>query len=75
MDEKKLLEKRMKIEELYSAVDFPPMLEKFFDWESDELLDKKIAVLTRMKEGTPISDIPNFYDILELYPKNEAHWD
>jgi hypothetical protein len=39
------------------------------------LLDEKIEVLTALKEGKHISDIPNFYDILELYPKKGTHWD
>lgn len=43
--------------------------------DSNMLLDEKIEVLTALKEGKHISDIPNFYDILELYPKKGTHWD
>ena len=43
------------------------------------LLDEKIEVLTALKDGKQIADIPNFYDILELYPKGDdgtsTHWD
>ena len=48
---------------------------QFFDLDSDELLDEKIRVLTALKDGKQIADIPNFYDILESYPKNGEHWD
>lgn len=47
---------------------------KFFDTESYEMLDRKIEILTALKEGKTISDIPDFYDILENYPKDED-WD
>lgn len=49
-------------------------VDKFFDDESDEMLDEKIEVLTALKEGKPIGEIPKFYDVLELMPKNEM-WD
>lgn len=75
MDDKKLIEKRVKVRKLFFEVDFPPMMIQFFDLDSDELLDEKIEVLTALKEGTPISEIPNFYDILESYPKDNKHWD
>lgn len=58
---------------------FPTMLMQFFDFDSDQLLDEKIAVLTEMQKGTPYSDIPNFYDILELWSEIDLdgtnHWD
>lgn len=47
---------------------------KFFDTESYKMLDRKIEILTALKEGKTISDIPDFYDILENYPKDED-WD
>jgi len=75
MTDQKLIEKGVKVRELFSDVDFPPMLTQFFDLDSDRLLDEKIEVLTALKEGKQISDIPNFYDILELYPKDVTHWD
>lgn len=51
---------------------YEPMLE-FFDLDSDKMLDLKIKVLTDLKNGIPIGKIPNFYDILELYPADM--WD
>lgn len=75
MYDKKLIEKCVKVRKLFFEVDFPPMMIQFFDLDSDELLDEKIEVLTALKEGKPISEIPNFYDILELYPKDGEHWD
>ncbi len=69
--EKELAIKHAKIDDLMREVIFPPMLLQFFDLDSDRLLDEKIEVLAAMKEGKPISDIPNFYDALELYPKEQ----
>lgn len=75
MTEMELIEKRSKLTELWFNVDFPPTLVQFFDFDSDNLLDEKIEVLTALKDGKQIADIPNFYDILELYPKDGEHWD
>lgn len=75
MTDRELIEKGVKVRELFFEVDFPPMLTQFFDLDSDRLLDEKIEVLTVLKEGKQISDIPNFYTILELYPKDGTHWD
>ena len=75
MTDRELIEKGVKVRELFFEVDFPPMLTQFFDLDSDRLLDEKIEVLTALKEGKQISDIPNFYIILELYPKDGTHWD
>ena len=75
MTDREKIEKGVKVRELFFEVDFPPMLTQFFDLDSDRLLDEKIEVLTALKEGKQISEIPNFYDILELYPKDGEHWD
>lgn len=75
MTDRELIEKGVKMRKLFFEVDFPPMLTQFFDLDSDKLLDEKIEALTALKEGKQISDIPNFYDILELYPKDGTHWD
>lgn len=79
MTEQELIGKSVKMRQLFIEVEFPPMLTQFFDLNSDELLDEKIKVLTALKEGKQIADIPNFYDILELYPKGgdgtDTHWD
>ena len=74
MMKNELIEKSIKVRQLFSEVDFPPTMIQFFDLDSDELLDEKIRVLTALKDGKQIADIPNFYDILE-YPKNGEHWD
>ena len=66
-------EKKIKIMQLLGEI-YEPMLE-FFDVDSDKMLDEKIKVLTDLKNGKTIADIPNFYDILELYPKDNEMWD
>ena len=73
MTERELIEKRAKILDLLFEVDCYEV-SRFFDVDSDEMLDDKIEVLTALKEGKTIAEIPNFYDVLELYPKNEM-WD
>ena len=50
-------------------VDFSPMLIQFFDLYSDRLINEKIDILTVTKEGKQVSDVPNFYDILEQYQR------
>lgn len=66
-------DKKLKIMELLSQV-YDPMLE-FFDVDSDKMLDEKIQVLTDLVNGKTIAEIPNFYDILELYPAEGEIWD
>lgn len=66
--------KKMQILDLLMTID-DLLVTKFFDTDSDELLDEKIEVLVALKDGKAISDIPNYYDVLELYPGNETHWD
>lgn len=51
-----------------------PIVAKFFDLSSDELLDEKIEVLEQLLAGKAPADIPKYYDVLELYPK-EGIWD
>ena len=67
------IDKKLKIMKLLLEVDEP--LLKFFDIESNEMLDKKIEVLLLLKNGKTISEIPNFYNILELYPDESVLWD
>ena len=71
MDQEKKL---MKVHQLLTEVS-DVLVDRFFDLDSENLLDEKIEVLTALKNGKQIADIPNFYDILELYPKNGEHWD
>lgn len=73
-EEYQIESKKYQINNLLMEVDFAPF-EQFFDLESNQLLDEKIAVLTALKKGKQITDIPNFYDVLELYPEEGTHWD
>ena len=34
------------------------------------MLEEKIEVLTALKNGLTIKDIPNLYSVLECYPNN-----
>lgn len=72
--EKGIIEKHLKIDELFPYLSEVPMLIEYFDDESDEMLDEKIQVLEALKDGKNISEIPNFYDVFELLPK-EGLWD
>lgn len=68
-------EKLIKIRELLFEVD-DLIVQKFFDVDSEEMLDEKIEVLTKLKDGITPDKIDNYYDILELYPKDEEQiWD
>jgi hypothetical protein len=74
MSGKEYVEKKEKIFSLLMDVD-DELVRKFFDQESAELLDEKIRVLTDLKEGKKPDEIPEYYSILELYPKEEQQWD
>ena len=73
LDEK--TKKHMKINELYMYAVGDRLYNLFFDLDSDEMLDEKIQVLTDLKNGKTQGEIPNYYKILELYPKNGEMWD
>ena len=73
-NEKIMIEKHMKINELYPYLAEVPMFMKYFDSESDQMLDEKIQVLEALKEGKSIEDIPHFYEVFELLPE-EGIWD
>lgn len=68
------IEKHLKIMELLEGV-YDILIDKFFDLDSDKMLDEKIEVLTALKEGKTPAEIPNYYKILELYPKDKEIWD
>jgi len=72
MTEIELMMKKEEIRELLSEVYVPEL--KFFDRDSNEMLDEKIEVLEALKVGKTIGEIPHFYDVLELIPKNGI-WD
>ena len=55
-----------------TGIGIPEM--KYFNLDSDELLDEKIEVLTQIKEGKTIAEIPNFYKVLEDLPEDDM-WD
>lgn len=66
-------EKKIQIMDLLSyTIGIPEM--KYFNLESDELLDEKIEVLTQIKEGKTIAEIPNFYKVLEDLSEDDM-WD
>ena len=71
MDE---LEKQMTILNLLDEVTVPNPLMNYFDYDSNELLGKKIEVLQRLKDGESIDDIDGGYSIFELLPEGQ-HWD
>ncbi len=50
-------------------------VDQFFDVDSDKMLDDKIEVLTALKNGKAIAEIPKFYKVLELMPHNGELWD
>ena len=67
--------KKAKVIDLWYEVAFlDNLVFKFFDTESNEKLDEKIDVLTKLRNGVAQVDIPNFYDILEKYPKGDNVW-
>ncbi len=66
-------EKKIQIMDLLSySIGIPEMI--YFNLDSDELLDEKIEVLTQIKEGKTIAEIPNFYKVLEDLPVDDL-WD
>lgn len=75
MTERQKFEKKVKVMDLLlETAGLSNELDQFFDVDSDKLLDEKIEVLTALKEGKTIAEIPKFYDVLELMPKDEM-WD
>lgn len=69
------ISKHIQIDLLFFRVS-DPMVLKFFDIDSDAMLDEKIEVLKALAAGAAPGDIPNYYDVLELYPKDsDMPWD
>ena len=64
----------IKVFELLTKVN-DRLVEQFFDIESEKLLDEKIEVLTALANGKKPSEIPKYYEVLELYPKEGEIWD
>lgn len=68
------IEKKIKIMKLLNVIN-DRIVSKFFDYKSDKMLDLKIEVLTKLSKGIKPNDIKEYYDILELYPKDKQIWD
>lgn len=76
MNEKMTQDKTIQVLELFSDVEgLDYLVSRFFNPNSSKNLDQKIEVLTKLKNGIPPSDIPDYYDILELYPRDGQLWD
>lgn len=73
MTDREYVEKTEKIFELFLQCD-DDLIQRFFDLESDEMLDEKIEVLTALVNGEVPANIPHYYDVLEKMPKN-GPWD
>ncbi len=74
----KLTEKEKKIWKIWHllAKVSDPMFSRFFDYDSEEMLDEKIAVLTALAEGKPPRDIPDYERVLEKLPTDpDDMWD
>ena len=63
-------EKLMKVHALLAEVS-DVLVDRFFDADSEELLDEKIEVLTAWK---PPVQIPNNFSVLENFSPDQ-HWD
>lgn len=66
-------EKLMKVHALLAEVS-DVLIDRFFDVDSEELLDEKIKVLTALKNGKAPDQIPQYYSILENFDPDQ-HWD
>ena len=64
----------LKLRVLYLEFD-DMFVDKFFDFESEKMLDEKLEVFTALANGVKPIDIPNYYKVLELYPKDGVMWD
>lgn len=70
MDQEKKL---MKVHQLLTEVS-DVLVDRFFDLDSENLLDEKIEVLTALKNGKKPEEIPKYYTILENFTPDQ-HWD
>ena len=70
MDQEKKL---MKVHQLLTEVS-DVLVDRFFDLDSENLLDEKIEVLTALKNGKKPEEIPKYYAILEKFTPDQ-HWD
>lgn len=63
----------MKVHQLLTEVD-DVLVDRFFDTDSEKLLDEKIEVLTALKNGKKPEEIPKYYSVLEKFIPDQ-HWD
>jgi len=66
------IEKRFMLDDLIIYI--PPHVISYFDMGSTKLLDRKIEVLERLRDGDSLEDIENWEEVFELLPVGE-HWD
>lgn len=66
-------EKLRKIHVLLTEVS-DVLVDRFFNLDSENLLDEKIEVLTALKNGKKPEEIPKYYAILEKFTPDQ-HWD
>lgn len=74
MTEREIAQKQAELDSLFLEC-ADPIIHRFFDCESLENLDGKIDVLRELNAGIKPADIPNYYGILEKYPKDGEAWD
>lgn len=74
MTEREIAQKQAELDFLFFECT-DPVVHRFFDYESIENLDGKIDVLRKLNAGAKPTDIPNYYEILEKYPKDGEAWD
>ena len=71
MDKKTLL-KLKRINDLWLEVSQDNnLVKRFFDVDSEKMLDEKIRVLKELKSGKMPGDVKGFYEVLEKYPKDK----
>lgn len=63
----------MKVHQLLTEVS-DVLVDRFFDLDSENLLDEKIEVLTALKNGKKPEEISKYYAILEKFTPDQ-HWD
>lgn len=73
-EEIEIIEKKNIIQGLLVKIN-DPLFHKFFDEDSDELLNEKIDVLNKLFNGKTPDEIEHYYDVLELYPAEGKMWD
>jgi hypothetical protein len=74
LSDRNILIKKSKILDLLDQIN-DRIVVRFFDVDSDKLLDKKIQVLSDLVSGKKPAEIDGYYLILENYPDRDQHWD